>query len=156
MNRVIYVLLLIGVLLIFLYVQSQYNIDGEQLEKFLSEYINEDITITQQVPLLQTKSTVYLIESSLTKGYAISTKHRLVDKWKIEALEKDVNEAKAQIITTNRGNYIVASGEEYRNQVMMSDGKVYEMELFNQEIPIFISKSTVAKKYQTFHIKGLK
>lgn len=156
MKRLIYVLLTLFILTIFLYVQSQYNIDSGQLERDLSEYIQEDITITQQAPLQKTSSTYFLFKRNESKGLAILTKHRWRDKWKIELVYPNLSETFAQVISTNRGNYIVANGQNFSEQVMMNDGKSIEMELLNQEMPIYISKSTIAKKYVTSDIEKIK
>lgn len=153
MQRLMYVLLTLFILTIFLYVQSQYSMDTAQLEKDLSEYIKEDITITQQVPLLKTTSTYFLFKSNESKGLAILMKHRWIEKWKIELVYPDLSEEFAQVISTNRGNYIVANGQNFSERVIMNDGKMIEMELLNQEMPIYISKATIAKKYVTKDIE---
>lgn len=153
MQRLMYVLLTLFILTIFLYVQSQYSMDTAQLEKDLSEYIKEDITITQQVPLLKTTSTYFLFKCNESKGLAILTKHRWIEKWKIELVYPDLSEEFAQVISTNRGNYIVANGQNFSERVLMNDGKMIEMELLNQEMPIYISETTIAKKYVTKDIE---
>ncbi len=153
MQRLMYVLLTLFILTIFLYVQSQYSMDTAQLEKDLSKYIKEDITITQQVPLLKTTSTYFLFKSNESKGLAILTKHRWIEKWKIELVYPDLSEEFAQVISTNRGNYIVANGQNFSERVLMNDGKMIEMELLNQEMPIYISETTIAKKYVTKDIE---
>lgn len=153
MKRVIYVLLTLFLLTIFLYVQSQYIIDTSQLEKDLSEYIKEDITITQQVPLQKTSSTYFLFKCNESKGLAILTKHRWIDKWKIELVYPDLSEQFAQVISTNRGNYIVANGQNFSERVMLNDGRIIEMKPFNEEMPLYISKATIAKKYVTNDIE---
>ena len=153
MQRLMYVLLTLFVLTILLYVQSQYSLDAAQLEKDLSEYIKEEITIIQQEPLLKTSSTYFLFQYKASEGFAVLTKHRWREKWKVEFIQPDLSEEFAQVITTNRGNYIVANGKNFSERVIMNDGRIIEMKLFDKDIPISVSKATVAKKYVTSDIK---
>ena len=153
MHRLMYVFLTLFVLTIFLYVQSQYSLDTAQLEKDLSEYIKQDITITQQEPLLKTSSTYFLFQYKASEGLAILTKHRWREKWKVEFIQPDLSEEFAQVITTNRGNYIVANRKNFSERVIMKNGRIIEMKSFDKDISISISKATIAKKYVTSDIK---
>lgn len=146
MNRLAFIIFTLLVVLIFLYIQKQYVIDRENLEEQLSELTNEEISIIQSFKIEQTSSAVFIFKNPSTTGFAILTKHPFMDKLKVTTLQNNIEEKSAHIVTTNRGNYIVAVGLN-NHTIVMEDQKSFEMKVLNEAFPLYISTSTIPKKY---------
>ena len=147
MNRLAFVVFTLLAVLVFLYIQKQYVIDPANIEENLSELTNEEISIIQSFKIEQTNSAVFIFKSSLTTGLAILTKHPFMDKLKVTKLQNDIEEKRAYIVTTNRGNYIVATVDLNDNTIVMEGQKSFEMKVLNEEFQLYISTSTIPKKY---------
>lgn len=146
MNRLAFIIFTLLVVLIFLYIQKQYVIDETNLEEQLSELTNEEISIMQSFKIEKTSSAVFIFKNSSTTGFAILTKHPFMAKSKVTTLQNNIEEKNAYIVTTNHGNYIVAVGLN-DHTIVMEDQKSFEMKVLNEAFPLYISTSTIPKKY---------
>ena len=147
MKRIVDLLYIVLIMLIFLYIQSQYIIDSVHIEQDLGELSNGEISIIQSFQIEQTKSTVVIFKSTVTIGYVILTKHPFMDKLKVTRLQNDIEEKNAYIVTTNRGNYIVATGNLNDNLIVLNNKKTVEMNVLSEEFNMYISADTIPKKY---------
>lgn len=147
MNRIIYLLFTLLIVLGFLYIQSQYIIDITNIESDLSELTKEEISIMQSFQIEKTSSTVFIFKSSLTTGYVILTKHPFLNKLKVTRVQNDIEEKNSYTITTNHGKYIVTNRDLNNNLITMNDHQSFKMKLLNEEFQMYISEDTIPKKY---------
>lgn len=143
MKKIVYIFLLALTLFLIIVGHLSYNVKSKQ---DLQHYL-KDGDIVQSVKLEHSKTTLHIVQFATNTGILLVEQHPFLDRWHVEALHENLEQPFTTIVSTKQGRYIVASGEQFKNQVMMTDGKLYDMKQLIQKQSIYISKDSIKKKY---------
>ena len=152
-----YIILIISILLvftIFFIIQRTYTIPSNvsAITASIQQHLEEKISSIKEYGISQSTSKIAIFEYGNKTGYAVFKENYFNKKLKIIFVKMNILDKNINIIHTNRGNYILLSGNYHEkiDYMVVKEGNtshLFEVTLFNENIGnLYITLETIPRK----------
>ncbi|MGE7839815.1 hypothetical protein ACQKNX_03395 [Lysinibacillus sp. NPDC093712] len=152
-----YIIIIISILLlftIFFIVQRTYTIPSNvsAITASIQQHLEEEISSIKEYVISQSNSKIVIFEYGNNMGYAVFKENYFNKKLKIIFVKTNILEKNINIIHTNRGNYILLSGNYHEkiDYIVVKEGNtnhLFEVTLINENIGnLYITLETIPRK----------
>ncbi len=155
MKNYIIIISILLIFTVFLIIQRTYSIESNEsaMTTSIQQQLEADIEISsiEEYDISKSNSKIVLFEYGNEKGYAVFKVNYVNKKLKIIFVKSNILDKNINIIHTNRGNYILLSGNynEKINYIVVNEGKtkhLFEVALINENFRnLYITLETIPR-----------
>ncbi|WP_409369113.1 hypothetical protein [Lysinibacillus sp. 38-6] len=153
-----YIIIMLSILLlftIFFIIQKTYTIPSNvsAITASIQQHLEEEISSIKEYGISQSTSKIVIFEYGNKTGYAVFKENYFNKKLKMIFVKMNILDKNINIIHTNRGNYILVSGNyhEKMDYIVVNKGNtnhLFEVTLFKENIGnLYITLETIPRKF---------
>lgn len=152
-----YIIIIISILLlftIFFIIQRTYTIQSNvsAITTSIQQHLEEEISSIEEYGISKSNSKIVIFKYGNKKGYAVFKENYFNKKLKMIFIKSNIFDKNNNIIHTNRGNYILLSGNYHEkiDYIVVKEGNknhLFEVTLINENIGhLYITLETIPRK----------
>lgn|GEM_PF-6183876 len=153
-DTIIIIISILLVFTIFFIVQKTYTIppNASAITTSIQHHLEEEISSIKEYGISQSTSKIVIFEYGNKTGYAVFKENYFNKKLKIIFVKTNILDKNINIIHTNRGNYILVSGNYHEkiDYMVVKEGNtshIFEVTFFNENIGnLYITLETIPRK----------